>query len=138
MSAKDGRRFALGALIIGAVAYVIGVLTAPKSGKENRETLKEATGLVTRELEKQLKANYSDIQVNIKLAESKIKNKKDVITDELTKAVADANVIQKKIREALSAIHEGNPSNPELDQLIKEAKQVKEHLIKYLAPKDNK
>ena len=40
MAKNNGGKFALGALIAGAVGYVAGILTAPKSGKETRADLK--------------------------------------------------------------------------------------------------
>jgi gas vesicle protein len=38
---KKTKRFAIGALIVGAVGYVAGILTAPKSGKETRADISQ-------------------------------------------------------------------------------------------------
>ena len=40
--AKTFKKFALGALFAAAIGYIAGILTAPKSGKETREDLKNA------------------------------------------------------------------------------------------------
>jgi len=40
MSKDTGKKVALGALIAASVGYVAGVLTAPKSGKETRQDIK--------------------------------------------------------------------------------------------------
>src|SRR5689334_16286927 len=55
------KRFAIGALIIGAAGYVAGILTAPKSGKETRADIARVTDKGMAEAEKHLKKLHTEL-----------------------------------------------------------------------------
>lgn len=135
MGKHDGRRWALGALVLGFIGFVAGILTAPKSGKETRDDLKKAAGSAKREAEKQLK----EVHTELKQLSSKVKKvvtgkskdaKKEV--DMLLKRASEAQV---KVKTILSSIHEGTADDPELNAALKEASAAKDHLKKFLAKK---
>lgn len=128
-----GKKLAVGALIAGTVGFVAGILTAPKSGKETREDIKKVTKNAVREVEKQLKTAYTELQELSTKAAAVIKAGGKEAKKDLTKASDRAKEAQARVKEILSAIHEGSADDPELKAALKEAKAAKEHLQKYLA-----
>ncbi len=128
-----GKNFAVGALIAGAVGYVAGVLTAPKSGKETRQDIQEAAVKTKREAEKRLKKLHSDIEDLIDEGKKKTAKLSDQAQKEWDKVVSSALVAKEKVREVLSALHEGDAQDKDLKKAIKEANDAVDHLKSYLA-----
>jgi gas vesicle protein len=135
MGKHEGRKLAVGALVAGAAGFVAGLLTAPKSGKETREDIKQATTSAVRAVEKQLKVAHTEIQeLVVKVreeAETRGKGAKKE-AEELLKRGAEA---QKRVKEILTAIHDGTADDPELQAAMKEAAAAKKHLQKFLTKK---
>ena len=52
---KRVKKFAIGTVIAAAAGYVAGLLTAPKSGKETREDIKNTAVKTYKVAEKELK-----------------------------------------------------------------------------------
>jgi gas vesicle protein len=129
---KNGRKWAMGALIAGAAGYVAGILTAPKSGKETREDIKQATSKATREGEKQLKALYqelSDLALDMRDRASEYSGKGKKEYEELSGKLGKA---RDKIKEMISAVREGDVEDPELQAAIDDVESLKAHVKKYL------
>ncbi len=127
-----GKNFAIGALVAGAAGYIAGILTAPKSGKETREDIKEVAVKTKREAEKRLKELYSDLEDLIEKGRKAADKMSDKARDEWDKAVATAVDAKEKVREVLSALHEGDADDKDLDKAIKEAGEAIKHLKTYL------
>jgi gas vesicle protein len=128
------KRIALGTLIAGAVGYVAGILTAPKSGVETRGSIKNASDTSIAEAEKQLKKLHTELtellgQLGEKgdMVASKIKSGE--VQDEV---VSKAKVAKQKTREIISAIHEGSADDKDLDKAVNEAGKAIKALRNYL------
>lgn len=129
---KAFKRFALGTLIAGAAGYVAGLLTAPKSGRATREDIKTAADNTISKTERELKKLHTEL--NELLAESKkrgtkVQGKAKEELDEVTDMAAKA---KQKARELLSAIHEGDADNKDLQRAMTEASKAVKHLKNFL------
>lgn len=69
-------------------------------------------------------------QINAKAKKSTGKAK-----EELEKLTVQAKVVRQKTRELLSAVHEGEAEDADLQKAIKDVKKANDHLRKYLAKK---
>jgi gas vesicle protein len=129
---KSTKRIALGAIIAAAGGYLAGILTAPKSGKETRGDIKDAAVATTAELEKRLKALHTELDNLLAQAKKQSNNLSGKAKDEVDKVVKTANVSKQKARELLSAIHEGDAEDKDLQKAIKDSLTAIDHLKAYL------
>lgn len=132
MSKDNNRKFALGALIGSVAGVIAGLLTAPKSGKETREDIKETANKVFLEAEKRLKILYGELNELIDRGAEEAKKRTGKAKDELDKAIGLAEKAQVKAKEVISAIRSGETDNPELEKAIKDVTNAKDHLKKFL------
>ncbi|HSX06903.1 MAG TPA: YtxH domain-containing protein [Candidatus Saccharimonadia bacterium] len=124
------KKFALGALLSALAGYLTGLLTAPKSGKETRQTIKDKAAETYNAAEKELKKLHTELNDVISEVSDRIdslRNKKEV-SDALDKG-RDA---KQKAREMLSALHDGEAEDKDLQKAIKDATAAIEHLRNYL------
>jgi gas vesicle protein len=128
---KTAKRFAAGAAIAGVAGYVAGLLTAPKSGKETRDDIKETAARSMGEAEKDLKKLHTELDKL--LTEARIQGEKisGKTKTELEDLLAKAKDTKEKAREMLSAIHEGDAEDVELKKAIKDANDAVDHIKKY-------
>jgi len=129
---KRTKRFAVGAVVAAAAGYVAGILTAPKSGKETREDIKETAVRTYTAAEKELKVLHTQLSKLVGEASKKAGQLKGGAQKNLDKAVDMAKVAKEKARELLSAAHEGNAEDKDIDNAVKEAKKAVEHLQSFL------
>lgn len=130
---KDGnKKLAIGALVGAAAGLVAGFLTAPKSGKETRQDIKDTAGKVFAEAEKKLKSLYSELSDLIDKGTAEAKKHSGKAQVEINKALDAAKDAQQKAKEVISAIRSGETDNPELQKAIKEVTNAKDHLKKYI------
>ncbi|HUD06646.1 MAG TPA: YtxH domain-containing protein [Candidatus Saccharimonadales bacterium] len=130
---KKAKTIALSAVVAGVVGYVAGILTAPKKGSETRKDIKDASVHVKAETEKNFKKIHAELVKYISQAELKLKNTKSVSSDGLTKALKAASDAKTKVREILSAFHEGDAQDADLKKAINESTKALDHLKKYLS-----
>ena len=126
------KKFAIGAVLAAAAGYVAGILTAPKSGKETREDIKDAAQRAYSAAEKQLKALHTELAQLIAQGKEKAGELKGSAKENLEKAMSMATDAKEKARELLSAVHEGDADDADLKKAIAEANKAVEHLKKYL------
>jgi len=126
------RKIAAGALLAGAIGYVAGVLTAPKSGRETRSDIRDAAGRAMREAEKQLKYLHSELGQLLEEATVLAGKLNDKSRKDLAELTAKAMAAKEQAREVLSGIHEGDADDPDLKAAIKSAQNAAKHLRKYL------
>ena len=126
------RAMALGALVVAGAGYLAGILTAPKSGKETRKDIARSASTARLNSEKQLKKLHSDLNDMIKQADKKSKQARSKAKVELQDATAKAKVAKEKAREVLSALHNGDADDPNLQAAVEEIKQARKNLAKYL------
>lgn len=124
------KKIAIGAAIAGAVGYLAGLLTAPKSGKETRKDIESAATKAWGETEKKLKAAHSELSELIEKAKKEAGPLKD-------KALKAAVAAREKARDVLSLAHEGTTDDKELDKVMKDVNKAISDLKAYLT-KDEK
>jgi len=130
---KKGFKFiAVGTLVAGAAGYVAGLLTAPKSGKELRTDIQTKTNTTITDAEDQLKKVHTELNNLLGEAKNRGTATKGKAKDEYDELTAKATTAKQKAREILSAIHEGDADNKELQKAMTEAQKAIKHLKVYL------
>jgi gas vesicle protein len=132
MAKNTGRNWAVGALVAGVAGYVAGILTAPKSGKETRKDIQSAALKAKREAEAKLKTLHAELDDLIAEGKQKATSAKATGKKELDTALKAAQAAKKKAREMLSAIHEGDADDEDLQAAITEVKSSIKHLGAFL------
>lgn len=132
MESKTTKKVLIASVIGLAAGYVAGILTAPKSGKETRQDIKDVGSKAWRAAEIKLKQLYRDMGDLIDQANQKIKKLTGRSKQKLSDLVDDTKQAQQKVKEVLSAIHDGDADDPELDAAVKQATEAKIHLANYL------
>ena len=133
---KDGnnlKKIAIGTTIAAAAGYIAGILTAPKSGKETRKDIKDGAQKGLKEAEKQLKNLHTELSNVIDETKTKAGKLTGKTKDELDALIEKAKDSKEKAREMLSALHEGDAQDKELQKAIKDASKAIAHLRSYLA-----
>ncbi len=131
---KGAKRIAMGTLIAGAAGYLAGILTAPKSGSETRSDIKNARDAGMSEAEKQLKRLHTELGDLLGEVTDRAQSFKDKATDDDLKqdVVNGAKRAKQKAREILSAIHEGDADDKDLDKAVNEASKAIRSIRNYL------
>lgn len=127
-----GRKMAFGAALAGVTGYLAGILTAPKSGKKTREDISDrAAGI-----KDSASADLQILEVELKDLLDRSKSKTIALSsqarEEFNEAVIKARDAQNKAGYALKAIKLGEADDPQLNKAIKQAKQAKKNLGKFL------
>ncbi len=125
------KKFAIGAVISAAVGYVAGLLTAPKSGRETRQDIKNKAHDAYMAAEKELKKLHTELSDMIDEVSDRIssfKNRKDV-----SAALDKGRDAKQKAREVLSALHDGEAEDKDLQKAIKDATTAIQHLRDFLS-----
>jgi gas vesicle protein len=124
------KKFAIGAAFTALAGYLVGILTAPKSGRETRKDIKDKAYETYTAAEKELKKLHTELTDVIDEVSDRIssfKNDKDV-SDALDKG-RDA---KQKAREVLSTLHDGETDDKDLKRAIADATKAIEHLRDFL------
>lgn len=130
--AGNFKRLAIGSTIAAGVGYVVGILTAPKSGQQTRDDIKQTADKKLIEAEKDLKKLHTELGKVIEDAKTKRDKLGAKAQKELTTLLDKAKDTKEKAREMLSAIHEGDAEDQDLAEAIKEANKAIDHLKSYL------
>jgi gas vesicle protein len=126
------KRFAVGTLVAAAAGYVTGILTAPKSGKETRQDIKDTTEKTVREAEKQLKKLHTELSDVLGQAKEHAEKLKGQARTEFETVVKTAHTTKEKARQILSAVHEGDATDKDLQKAVKDAQKAVDHLKSFL------
>lgn len=129
---KTAKKFAIGTVIAAAAGYIAGILTAPKSGRETREDIKDTAIKGKLETEKQLKRLHTEMTSMIGQAKDQAASLKGKARDDIDVAVKSTQTVKEKARELLSALHEGDADDKDLNKAISDANKAIEHLRTYL------
>jgi gas vesicle protein len=132
MMNKDTKKYAVGAAIAGAVGYLAGILTAPKSGKETRDDVKNTAVKAKRDAEKELKQLHNEVNKYIDKAKNFGGKLKDEHKPEFDKAVDKAVSAKEKAREMLTALHDGDAEDKDLKKAIKDVNEAVGHLKSFI------
>lgn len=126
------KRLAIGGAIAGAAGYIAGVLTAPKSGRETRQDLQKVANKSMAAAEKDLKGLHTelgDLLKDSKGASGKMSKKAQGEFNELVDKAKDT---KEKVREVISAIHEGGADDKDLKRAVDDARAAIKHMRDYL------
>jgi len=129
---KSQKKFALGALIAAVAGFLAGILSAPKSGKQTRADIKATAAKALIEGERQLKNLHSELGEMVESAEDKAKTLQGKAKTEMNKHLATAQTAKEKAKELLTALHEGDAEDKELQATIKQARSSLNHLKTFL------
>lgn len=135
MSKEDNKKVATGALMAGLIGFTVGLLTAPKSGRETRKDIAEKAVKAKTEAEKSLKEVHSQLHamlINARKDADSLTGKARMELDRLIDSASDA---KEKVREIISAIHEGDADDPDLKQALKDARDALKDLEKHVKRK---
>ncbi len=122
------------ALIAGlAAGYALGVLTAPKSGKETREDIKVASQKAYRAAEAQLKNAYEDLSELIAKASEQGKKLGVKGREELDDLLAAAHEAQGRVKQLITSVRRGEASDVELEDAVAAAEVAKDELRTFIA-----
>lgn len=133
MSRQDNaKKIAIGGAIAALAGFIAGILTAPKSGKETRQDIKDTADKSVAEAEKELKKLHTELDTLITQAKSKRAKLNTKARDELGNLTDAAKDAKEKVREVLSAVHEGEAEDEDLKRALSEANKALDHLKKYL------
>lgn len=129
---QNMKRLAVGSAAAGVAGYVAGILTAPKSGKQTRADIKKAADKSVARVEKELKKLHTDLDQAIKDAGVAAKKGSAKAQKEIKELVVKAKDAKEKVRVVLSAIHEGEAEDQDLNKAIKQANTSLKNLRTYL------
>ncbi len=127
-----GRKLAIGTVLAGAVGYITGILTAPKSGQETREDIADRADDIKEGAEEQLQTAHDELNELIKTAKNKSVALGSKAREEFNEAVVKAKDAQNKAAYVLKAVRAGEADDPALNKAIKQAKQAQKNLSKFL------
>lgn len=126
------KRLAIGGTIAAAAGYIAGLLTAPKSGKETRGDIKKATNESIAQAEKELKKLHTELGKVIDEARIKGDKMGAKAKNDLAELIDQAKDTKEKVREVISAVHEGDAEDIDLKKAVKQANTALEHLREFL------
>lgn len=127
-----GKKFGLG-VAIGAVAGVVaGLLTAPKSGKETRQDIKNKAGEVKGVAERKLKDAHKELGKLSAQAKKKAGELKGKAKDEMNELSKKADQLKGKVKQAITSIKSGEDEEDDatVDQLLKDLDALKKKITK--------
>ncbi len=127
------KKIAFGAIIAAIAGYIAGLLTAPKSGKETRKDISDKAIKTKTEAEKTLKHLHSELDSLLNKATTELKQMKSNASKEFIASVASAKLSKEKAREILSALHDGDADDKDLQKAVDQVKKSLDSLKKYLA-----
>jgi gas vesicle protein len=126
------KRFAIGSMVAAAAGYLAGILTAPKSGKETRADVRKTANENVAQAEKELKRLHTELGKVIDEARVNGDRFSAKARNELAELVDNAKDTKEKVREVISAIHEGDAEDADLNKAVKQADTSIKHLRKFL------
>lgn len=137
MSDKDAKSGSAGKVILGtafaaAAGYVAGILTAPKSGKETRQDIKDKASETYAAAEKELKKLHTELTEVLGQVNAKLKDIRAEGGRRFDEVLAQSNKAKDKVREMLSGLHDGEADDKDLQKAISDATKAVEELRAFL------
>lgn len=126
------RNFAIGAALSAIAGYIAGILTAPKSGKETREDIKNKAVETYSTAEKELKKLHTELSEIIAEAAQRLGTLKGKGEQSLDEMIEKGKRAKEKTREVLSSLHDGEAEDEDLKNAIHDATKAIENLRSYL------
>ena len=132
MGKHHGGKVAVTTLVAAGLGYAVGILTAPKSGKETRKDIQKAALKAKTEAERKLKSLHSELNQMITKAKSQASKAGSKAKKELTTAIDKAQRAAEKARLILSALHEGSAEDKDLKKAIEDMNKAMANLKKFM------
>jgi gas vesicle protein len=129
---KAAKRIAIGATIAAAAGYVAGLLTAPKSGKETRDDIKNKAQQTYSEAEKQLKKLHTQLADVMGQAKDKADELTGKAREQYEDVLKKSQEAKDKVREILSSLHEGDAEDKDLKKAIQDAEKAIDNLKSFI------
>ncbi len=126
------KRFAVGSAFAAAAGYVAGILTAPKSGKETRGDIKDTANENLAQAEKELKKLHTELSQVINEARVNGDRMSAKARNDLAELIDNAKDTKEKVREVISAFHEGEAEDADLKKAVKQANSALKNLRSFL------
>ncbi len=126
------KKIAIGAALSAVAGYIAGILTAPKSGKETREDIKDKAVETYTAAEKELKKLHTELGDVLAEAGDKFGDLRGKGKKSFDEAVSKGQKAKDKAREMLSSLHDGEAEDKDLKKAITEATRAVENLRTYL------
>lgn len=130
---SDVKKVAIGAGLAAAAGYIVGVLTAPKSGKQTRKDISRTAKKGMKEAEKELKKlqrELDGVAADVKSKTNELSNKAG---KEVTSLVDKANQAKDKVHDVVGAFKkDGKVDDKDLKKAIDEANKAIDNIRKYL------
>jgi gas vesicle protein len=130
--ASNSEKAALALVVGAAIGYAAGILTAPKSGKETREDLKDAGVMIKKSAEAKLAEAKEDLGKVIDEVTEKAQELSGRARKEADELLVKAKASQAKAKEVLNAVKSGESSDKDLQKAVLDAKDAKNHLVRFL------
>lgn len=133
MSKQDTTKNVVLGLAVGLVAgYVAGILTAPKSGKETRQDIKDASGRAIQLAQDKLQSVQAQIGVLVDQAKARAASLSSRGKKQLDELVDNAKDAQYKAKAVLAAVKDGEAEDPDLRRAVEQANEAKDALANFL------
>ena len=132
MPKKSFKNIALAAGVAAAAGFVAGLLTAPKSGKETREDIKKAAKSGLAQAEHQLKTLSNELGDAVNEAKARSKDLTGRAGMELDELAGRATAAREKVREMISAVHDGDAEDDDLRLAVDQGSSALKHLRDYM------
>jgi gas vesicle protein len=129
---KSTERFAFGTIIAVVVGYLAGLLTAPKSGKDTRKDIKDTAVKGISLAEKELKRLHTELTDVLGQAKERAEKVTGKAKEELEAAIEKGRLVKEKARDLLSAVHEGDAEDKDLQKAIADTTKAVAALKAYL------
>jgi gas vesicle protein len=126
------RNVAIGAALSALAGYIAGILTAPKSGKETRQDIRDKTAASYAATEKELKKLHTELTNVMNDVSARIESLKGRTGKDAGDALDMGREVKQKTREVLSALHDGEADDKDLKKAIQDATTAIEHLRDFL------
>lgn len=122
------RKIAAGGFGLIALGYALGILTAPKSGKQTRKKIKKTAKNSVSDIERDLKTIYSQTKDTL----DKLSKNNPEITSKYKDVKSTATKSQAKLKNILSSLHGQDNLDEDLTNALKDSKQVLADLKNFL------
>lgn len=123
----------IGALIAFGIGVVVGLLFAPKSGKETRADIADVSKRVGQKLEKQLRRLRTELSDHYALVQARVNELSGKARAEAETYARYAAAAVEKASQTIRAFHDGSSTDADLQEAVTSAQDAVEHLRKFAA-----
>lgn len=118
-------KLGLGVVIGGLIGFIVGIFSAPKSGKESREDVHKQLKQVKKSTEAKLKDVYKELDAISKQAKLQAKRTEGKALREIEAVSAKADKMKVRLKEAITVVKQDrhHPDETNFEDVLNEVKQ---------------